>query len=41
MWDAFIKRAETYYRGHSALNLNHIDAIILTPATGVEITIIV
>lgn len=41
MWDAFIERAETYYGEHSALNLDRIDAIILTPATGAEITIIV
>ena len=41
MWDAFIERAETYYGEHSALNLDRIDAIILTPAKGPEITIIV
>lgn len=41
MWDAFIERAETYYSEHSALNLDRIDAIILTPAKGAEIAIIV
>lgn len=41
MWRAFLERAEAYYEKNSMFKIDRIDAVILTPAKGPEITYVV
>ncbi len=41
MWLGFIARAKQYFEENTRLSIDRIDEIVLTPAEGAEITIIV